>query len=935
MKFTYFIRKYGKEEEIVMQRKAVSRSMALIIVFLILFLILIARLFNLQIVNGKKYSDHFNLKIKKEIPVLGTRGNIYDRNGKPLAVNKLSWSITIEDQGTYASDRERSLDLNGKIYRLIKILDQHGDSMDNTLPVIVDKSEKYQFTAEGFALDRFKADAFGKAQIEDITEKELSASAEDLIAFLADKFCVYSQDNKTYTDDERESFSLPESFDKREVLTITGMRYALFLQTYQKYLSVTAARDVSLETVAAVKESGKELSGVDVREDSIRVYEGGEACASILGYTGQISAEELKNSKGKYTINSIIGKVGMEAYLEEVLQGRDGKREVCVDNMGIVTQDLGVTQKARSGKDVYLTIDLELQQKTYDALERKIADILLENVVDAKTFDKTSVSDASEIRIPVYDIYVSLLNNGLIDTSHFQDSDASAAEQEIGRLYSKGREEVLGEIQILLDGSGKTRTDLTEEMREYSDFIINDLGLTTKNKKEPGTEIFEKWEKGELSLRDFLYTGIGESWINYEILQTDEKYLKQDEIYQLLCSYIQQALRENTAFEKLIYKYLVLRDQILPEQICMVLYDQGIADKQDGDFEQWQAGNLSVRDLVLRKIDSLEITPADLALDPCSGSAAAVDTRTGEVLACVSYPGYDNNRLSGQMDEKYYNQLCNNASLPLYNRAVQQLSAPGSTLKPVTVIAGLEEGVIDAGTKVVCDGIFDKVEPPLKCWNQYGHGTVSTVAGALENSCNDYMCEIAYRLGTGADGIYSDNEALTRLQEYAELFDLDKKSGIELPESSPQITDRYAVPSAIGQGTNNFSTIQLARYAATLADKGTSFRLTLISQIDGIKRETEIESRIELSPETWNAVHSGMEWYAQSTDAFDGFGIPAAGKSGTAQEIQTRPDHSLFIGYAPADNPEIATAVRITNGYEAGNAVECAREMFDIYLGSD
>ena len=369
----------------------------------------------------------------------------------------------------------------------------------------------------------------------------------------------------------------------------------------------------------------------------------------------------------------------------------------------------------------------------------------------------------------------------------------------------------------------------------------------------------------------------------------------------------------------------------LPEQICMILYDQGAADKADGDFESWQHGGISTYELVLRKIDKLEITPADLALDPCSGSAVVTDTKTGEVLACVSYPGYDNNRFAGQMDEEYYYRIYNNASLPLYNRATQQLSAPGSTFKPVTVIAGMEEGAINAGTAVVCDGVFDKVDPPLKCWHEAGHGSVSGAASALQNSCNDYLCEISYRLGMGEDGMYSDEQALAVLQEYAGLFDLDKKSGIELPESSPQVTDSYAIPSAIGQGTNNFSTVQLARYTTTLGNRGTSFALTLIDQIDGAENEPEIESQIELAPEVWDTVHTGMEWYIQSTQIFNDFPITAAGKSGTAQEIKTRPDHSLFIGFSPADDPEIAAAVRITNGYEAGNAVACGREIFETY----
>ena len=91
----------------------------------------------------------------------------------------------------------------------------------------------------------------------------------------------------------------------------------------------------------------------------------------------------------------------------------------------------------------------------------------------------------------------------------------------------------------------------------------------------------------------------------------------------------------------------------------------------------------------------------------------------------------------------------------------------------------------------------------------------------------------------------------------------------------------------------------------------------MIDKIDGAEREPEIESTVELSSGVWDAVHTGMEWYIQSTGIFEGCPVSAAGKSGTAQEVRTRPDHGLFIGYAPADNPEIAVAVRITNGYDA------------------
>lgn len=904
----------------------------LLFVFFIMFSILLVRLFQLQIVKGQEYENNFILQTKREIIMSGARGNIYDRNGKLLATNKLAYSVTFEDQETYNSDRERQLDLNSKIYKMIRIIKGKGDTIETTLKIIIDQNGNYQFSVDDFWLQRFKSDVYGKANIDDMEDKERNSTADEIVSFLSDKFCVYSQGGKKYTDKEKKIYNLPQQFDKGDLLDILNIRYAISLQAYQKYLSVTVAKDVSDETVAAIMESQHDISGVDIKQDTIRVYEGGESCSSILGYVGSISSEELKErDDSNLTINSVVGKSGMEQYLDQVLQGTDGKKAVYVDNMGRTTQDLGVIQQPKAGKDVYLSIDVELQQKTYDALERKIADILVQHLINAKTFDKKGLEDTTEIKIPIYDVYIALLNNGVIDLEQTREQNASELEKYFLKIFLKKKSEVVQSIEKDLRGLSAKYSELGTENQEYQSFIIDNLNII--NNENNNEELVEKWESGELSMKEYLYDQIGAGNINLHIIETEEEYLNKEEIFESLVSYIVNELQENLQFDELINKYLILNDEILPDDIIKLLYEQQLLDSEDEDFENWNRGVITSFDLLIKKIQKLEITPADLALDPCSGSAVVTDTSTGKVLACVSYPGYDNNRLANQMDDEYYYKIYDNASLPLYNRATQQLSAPGSTFKPVTIIAGLEEGVIDESTLVECDGVFDKVAPPLKCWNHAGHGAVNGVDNALKNSCNDYLCEVSYRLGMKGNENFSDEQALNYIRQYAEMFDLDKKSGIELTESKPQITDNYAIPSAIGQGTNNFSTVQLGRYVTTLANEGTSFQLSLIDKIDGIEKAAKVESQVEISKRSWEGVHAGMELYAQNTGIFDGVPISIAGKSGTAQEVKNRPDHGLFIGYAPADNPEIAVAVRIINGYTAGNAVECGKNIFEYYFG--
>lgn len=107
----------------------------------------------------------------------------------------------------------------------------------------------------------------------------------------------------------------------------------------------------------------------------------------------------------------------------------------------------------------------------------------------------------------------------------------------------------------------------------------------------------------------------------------------------------------------------------------------------------------------------------------------------GDVLACVSYPGYDNNRLVNDMDTQYYSKLALDLSSPFFNKATQQKTAPGSTLKLLSTIAGMMEGLVEDSTYIECTGSFDYVQPPINCWNHSGHGAIE-IRTAIEQSCN-------------------------------------------------------------------------------------------------------------------------------------------------------------------------------------------------------
>ena len=149
--------------------------------------VLIHRLYVLQIINGENYRSNFSMKTTRTRTIKSTRGNIYDRNGKLLAYNELSYSLTIEDSGTYSSNRYRDLSLNGEAYRIANILAEHGDALSNDFHVVLDENGNYTYNVEGTSLARFKADVYGRAKISDLLPEEEESTADQMIAKLSGK----------------------------------------------------------------------------------------------------------------------------------------------------------------------------------------------------------------------------------------------------------------------------------------------------------------------------------------------------------------------------------------------------------------------------------------------------------------------------------------------------------------------------------------------------------------------------------------------------------------------------------------------------------------------------------------------------------------------------------------------------------------------------
>lgn len=928
-----------------------SRTFFLYVMFVVMAVLLFQRIFTLQIVQGEDKQQEFELKIKKERSIVSTRGNIYDVNGIALAYNELSSSVTIED--VYESSKKNAT-INGILKKVLHILDENGDSISCDFNIYIDGDGEFAYSVTGSRRLRFIADVYGITQISDLEERQKNATAQDIIEYLAGSK-RYAIGGLTDPNDKN-SFTVGEGYTQKELLNIIAIRYTMGTTGYQKYIPVTIATDVSEETVAAIAENQDELEGISVAEDTIRKYKDGPYYSQILGYTGKISTDELTalNSKEgmdgvksapdvkEYELTDIVGKAGIEKVMEEYLQGTKGYETVFVDRMGREVEVLDHVD-ATAGNDVYLTIDSKLQADAYNILEKFVAGILVDKIINVKNYDSTDVSSAN-LKIPIDNVYSALFKNNVIELSKMEAAVEGETQYSVYQTILSRRDEVLTWLSEELLSGTIAYQSLPAEYKAYESYIINNL-LPENNilsGVDKTDQTYIDWTTNEtISIREYLEYAISKNWIDVTQLPLDGKYSDSSEVYQQLVSYILEELDSQTFLKKLI-PYMIEQNRITGTQVCILLIEQDVINPTENQIAELKSGSVSAFNFMVNLIRNLEITPAQLALDPYSASCVLTDVNTGEVRALVSYPSYDNNRLANGIDAEYYSRISSGEDLsrPMWNYATQMRTAPGSTFKMVSSTAALMEHVIDLTTRIECPGIFTRFSDyQPRCWKRSGHGSLN-VSEAITNSCNVFFYEVGYQLGLNGDK-YDQDLGNEKLAKYADMYGLNEKSGIEIEESEPQISDALSVVSAIGQGTNNFTTVGLARYVTTVANSGTCYDLTLLDKVTDtsgnllVNYSANVRNTIDMPQSYWNAIHQGMRGVVQNKKYYQDFGVEVAGKTGTAEEDKSRPNHGLFVGYAPYDNPEVSMAIRIANGYSSDYACQLSKQLMTVYFDLD
>ncbi len=348
-------------------------------------------------------------------------------------------------------------------------------------------------------------------------------------------------------------------------------------------------------------------------------------------------------------------------------------------------------------------------------------------------------------------------------------------------------------------------------------------------------------------------------------------------------------------------------------------------------------------------------TPDEVKEDIQGGAAVVVDVNSGNPLAIASYPTFD----ASQVYENYAEYL--NAEYdPLYNRATMGAYAPGSTFKPLVALAALSESIINTETRIDCEGIFSKYADQgyaPECWiytqEQLTHGN-DNVSEAIRDSCNYFFYTIADMMG------------IDIMDEYAADFGLGESTGIEIAETTGNMANpdnhlNYdvdawvygdTVQAGIGQSDSLFTPLQLAEYCAAIANGGTRYSASVLKSVRSFdytrqlySGETKVMSTVDSADYNWAAIQYGMYLMANDPNSssfdvyqtlgyysYNGERIGVAAKSGTSQLGEALSPNSIFMCYAPYDDPEIAIAIVIERGASGAKAVNIAKDILDAYF---
>ena len=351
----------------------------------------------------------------------------------------------------------------------------------------------------------------------------------------------------------------------------------------------------------------------------------------------------------------------------------------------------------------------------------------------------------------------------------------------------------------------------------------------------------------------------------------------------------------------------------------------------DSEFQK------AVDQALAKNVEWIKNTYAD-SKQANAGAVVVIDVKTGGVLAASNYPSFDQNLYAAQ-----YSEYSADENMPLFNRALQGLYTPGSTYKPSVAVAGLDTGLLNRNSTVNCTRVYTYYKDYRPRCAQHGHGNGPIdVINAIKWSCNIFFYDVGRRL---TSDVYD---------AYAYKLGLGQRTGVEVSEALGHLTTKndsnytesLDIQAAIGQGNTAVTPIQLATYAATLANRGTRYRTHFVKAIlDSNTGKTlqetqpEVMDVVEDKGETFDLVREGMKGVAQTIPALAGYPYTIACKTGSPQRSEgyyvgstyKHYTNAAMIAYGPAEDPEIAIGVVVEYGGAGARTGQLVADIFNAY----
>jgi penicillin-binding protein 2 len=892
------------------KRKIFNRYTVLIIIMIIAFSAIGTQLFNLQITKGTYYSETANTKSHKLIPQEGPRGSIVDKNGIALAANVQSYEVTFMD----TDDSEKQFFTT--MAKVFKLLDDNGETQDDSFPLKV-SPYRFEFNATDpksiqtlqlrFLKDRGFQDAilkkdFSSKKETDLTKAETNKLNEELLKITPEQVFNQLVDKKHY-DVVSGVSKINSKYTPNDLRRYLIVKDAIKMNSFSGYKPVPISSNIKKNTALIFWQKISDLSGINVDIQPMRSYPYGTLGSSFLGYINKISStdQEKYSEKGYDVSSDYVGASGIEAAFESRLKGANGGDIVQIDKQGRVTNKLA-SREAYPGQNVQLTIDANVQYAAEQALQNKMTQLQKAGSVgeDQKT---TNATRGAAVAIDVK-------NGGILalaslpgfNPNYFSNPDG--VNEDVIKQYfnpdyvqmakAKGIPQNLIDFMFPVDNSIKGNTTIRKDKYDYFPKPLYNYAtmplLPSGSTFKPLTAV----------------AGLESGVINRNTIINDPGFFVMDG------GKINEFKSDGPNGSVDIVKAITVSSNPY-----FMTVGRDLKDAHGDDTlakYAWEFG---------------------LGADPKGGNASTgieIPENFGQVYNTVS----QRNINATQFLLNIENDL-NNGTITDSNGAVIKKIQP-----------------ID---------LYDRSDDSKK---------VLAIKAQIKDSIKDVI-----KSGISSKEFYSKNKSYIDLYTpmYKQLIATDPKYksksysdddingsvlgtinqiAVAIGDLSPE--SHYHIEFAsIGQGMNNFTPLQLASYVSTIANGGNRYKLHLLDKItdaDGnVVSETkpEILNKVDMSAETRSLVMQGMNGVTQggkggadgtAAAAFANLNnyIKSAGKTGTAQgnvDIQNkigRSDYAWFIGYAPADNPQIAVAVVIFDGGYGSQAADVARGIYEGYF---